>query len=598
MSEILDQKLKRLPKAKQKLWAKRHTAEHVLTQAMLSLYKGLKMAMGPATEDGFYFDFDYDGKITEEDFPIIEKEMQKIVDQNLPLKKKVLAVKDARKLFRGNKYKKEWLDEIEKRGEKATVYWTSNVFVDLCAGPHVNTTGEIGAFKLLSIAGAYWRGDEKNKMLTRIYGTSFHNQKELKSYLKRLEEARKHDHRRIGKDLDLFIFSKTVGKGLPLFTPKGSIIRRELERFIVDEEIKKGYSHVYTPHLANVALFKKSGHYPYYKDSMYPIMEVDDEKLILRPMTCPHHFELYLSKPRSYKELPLRIAELASQFRYEKSGELTGLIRARLFCLADAHIICKKDQAKDEINDVLALIDFVAKTLGFKKRIDYKFRLSKGNRKDTKKYYKDDKAWDFAESILRKALIKRKAPYYEAEDEAAFYGPKIDVQMKNTLGKEETAFTVQYDFVMPKRFNLVYIDKDGNKKEAVVIHRSSVGALERVVALLIEKHKGAFPVWLAPVQAIVLPITKRNNKFAKSIEKALLKINIRANIDDRNETLQAKIRDAQIEKIPYMLIVGDKEESKNKISLRLRNEKDLGLLSLNQFIKRISKKIEDKSLDL
>jgi len=598
MSEILDEKLKKLSKGKQNLWAKRHTAEHVLTQAMLNLFKGLKMAMGPATEDGFYFDFDYDKKITEEDFSKIEKEMQIIVNENLPLKKQTLAVKEARKLFRGNSYKKEWLDEIEKRGEKATVYWTGDKFVDLCAGPHVKSTGEIGAFKLLSIAGAYWRGDENNKMLTRIYGTSFGSQKELKSYLKRLEEAKKRDHRRIGKDLDLFVFSDLVGKGLPLFTAKGSIIRRELERFIVDEEVKRGYSHVYTPHLAKVDLYKKSGHYPYYKNSMYPFMEVDNEKLILRPMTCPHHFELYLSKPRSYKELPLRIAELASQFRYEKSGELTGLMRVRLFCLADAHIICKKDQAKSEIDKVLSLIEFVAKSLGLKKRIDYRFRLSKGDRKDTEKFFKDNKAWDFAEDVLRKALIKRKAPYYEVEGEAAFYGPKIDVQMKNVLGKENTAFTVQYDFVMPKRFNLTYVDKDGEKKEAIVIHRSSIGALERVIAFLIEKYKGAFPVWLSPVQAKILPITQRNIKYANSVVNKLLKENIRAEVDDRSETLQAKIRNAQIQKIPYMLIVGDKEESKNKVSLRLRSEKDLGRLSINQFLKRINKKIEDKALDL
>jgi threonyl-tRNA synthetase len=383
-----------------------------------------------------------------------------------------------------------------------------------------------------------------------------------------------------------------------MFTKKGSVIRRELERFIVDEEIKRGYDHVHTPDIANVELYEKSGHYPYYKDSMYPVMQVGDERLILRPMTCPHHFQLYASRPRSYKELPMRIAELASQYRYEKSGELTGLIRVRLFCLADAHIICQKDKAEEEIDGVLDLIDYVAKVLGLKKGKDYRYRLSMGDRKDDKKYYKDDKAWDFAEEVLRKALKKRKAPFYEEEGEAAFYGPKIDVQMKNVLEKEETAFTVQYDFVMPKRFNLKYIDKDGKDKEPVIIHRSSIGALERVLALLIEHHAGNFPVWLSPVQVKVLPITERNIKYAKSIGEKIKAENIRVEIDERNETLPAKIRNAQLEKVPYMLIVGDKEEKNKKVSLRLRTEKDLGETSLKIFIEKVKKNITEKSLKL
>jgi len=598
MSLTQDKKLESLSKKEQQLWAMRHSAEHVLTQAMLKLYPGLKMAMGPATGEGFYFDFDYEDKISEENFAAIEAEMKKIIKKNLPFKKKIISVSEAKKLFKGNEYKQEWLDEIEERKEKATVYWTSDEFVDLCAGPHVSSTGEIGPFKLLSVAGAYWRGDEKNKMLTRIYGTVYSTQKELDNYLSRVEEAKKRDHRKLGKELDLFVFSELVGKGLPMFTKKGSVIRRELERFIVDEEIKRGYDHVHTPDIANVALYEKSGHYPYYKDSMYPVMKVGDERLILRPMTCPHHFQLYARRPRSYKELPMRIAELASQYRYEKSGELSGLIRVRHFCLADAHIICQKDKAEEEIDGVLDLIDYVAKVLGLKKGKDYRYRLSKGDRKDNKKYYRDDKAWDFAEEVLRKALKKRKAPFYEAEGEAAFYGPKIDIQMKNVLEKEETAFTVQYDFVMPKRFNLKYIDKDGKDKEPVIIHRSSIGALERVLALLIEHHAGNFPVWLSPVQVKVLPITERNIKYAISIGEKLKAENIRVEIDERNETLPAKIRNAQLEKVPYMLIVGDKEEKSKKISLRLRSEKDLGAMTLKTFIERAKKNIKEKSLKL
>jgi len=581
-----------------KLLTMRHSAEHILTQTMLKLYPGLKMAMGPATEDGFYFDFDYRGKISEDAFPKIEAEMKKIIQKNLLFKKKFISLKEARKLFKDNEYKQEWLDEVEKRKEKASVYWTGDEFVDLCKGPHLKSTGEIGPFKLLSVAGAYWHGDEKNKMLTRIYGTCFANKKELDEYLKQLEEAKKRDHRKLGKELDLFVFSDLVGKGLPLFTKKGAVIRRELERFIVDEEIKRGYDHVYTPDIAKVELYEKSGHYPYYKDSMYPVMQVDEERLILRPMTCPHHFQLYASRPRSYRELPIRIAELANQYRYEKSGELSGLIRVRLFSLADAHIICRKDQAEAEIDSVLNLIEYIAKVLGLKPEKDFLYRLSKGDRADNKKFYKNDAAWDFAEEILEKSLKKHKCPFFEAEGEAAFYGPKIDVQIKNVLGKEETAFTVQYDFVMPKRFNLKYIDRDGKEKEPVVIHRSSIGALERVIAFLIEHYAGAFPLWFTPVQVKILPITERNIEYANSLADKLKRENIRVEVDDRNETLAAKIRDAQLEKVAYMLIVGDKEEQSKKASLRLRSEKDLGLIDIDKFIRTTLEKIKTKSLDL
>jgi threonyl-tRNA synthetase len=404
------------------------------------------------------------------------------------------------------------------------------------------------------------------------------------------------DHKILGRELDLFTFSEVVGKGLPLWTSKGAAIRRELERFIVDEEIKRGYSHVYTPDIANLDLYKKSGHYPYYKESMYAPIVIDDEEYMLRPMTCPHHFELYLSKPRSYRELPMRIAEIAKLYRYEQSGELMGLQRVRSFCLSDAHIVTQKENAEDEISKVLDLIEYFTSVLGLVKDKDYSYRLSLGDRKDEKKYFKDDKAWDAAEEILRNALKKRKTKFVEAEGEAAFYGPKIDIQMVNANGKEDTAFTVQYDFVMPKRFELTFINEKGEKEEPVVIHRSGIGAIERTIAFLIEKYKGAFPTWLSPVQVKVLAITERNVGYAKKIAQELLENKIRVELDDRNETLGAKIRDAQEEKVSYMLIVGDRDEKARVVSARSRDGKDHGQMNLAEFIKNIKEEIETKAL--
>lgn len=579
------------------LEAMRHSCEHVLHLAMQNLYPKLKKAMGPATNEGFYFDFDLVQKVSEDDFPRIEKEMQRLINSDLPMKRSYISIDEAKRIFKNNPYKLEWIDEIEKRGEKVSIYEMGSEDLDLCSGPHIKSIGLIKAFKLLSIAGAYWHGDEKNKMLTRIYGTCFSSKRELDEFLKAQEEAEASDHRKIGKDLDLFVFSDLVGKGLPLLTEKGATIRRELERFVVDEEIKRGYKHVSTPVLAKTDLFKKSGHYPYYKDTMYPPMKIDEEELILRPMTCPHHFMLYKSRLHSYKELPLRIAEISPQFRYEKSGELTGLMRVRTFCLADAHIVAKKNQAKEVIKEVLELIDFINSKLGFVKGRDYHYRLSLGDRKDEKKYYKDDKSWDYAEKVLRSVLKETKAPYFETENEAAFYGPKIDIQFKKISGKEETAFTVQYDFVMPKRFDLTFINEKGREEEPIVIHRSSIGALERTMAFLIEKYKGNFPTWLTPVQVKVLPITERNIACGTEVLKKLRTEGLRAELDDRNETLQAKIRDAQLAKVAYMLIVGDREEKANSVSVRKRNGQDLGSQDLGEFIKDIKKEIEKKIIN-
>ena len=577
----------------------RHSAEHILTQAMESLYPKILKAMGPATEDGFYFDVDLNGvEISEKDFSKIEKEMQKIIKENLPITRKEVSVEEAKKLFKDNPYKQEWLGEIEAKSEKPTVYWTGNDFVDLCEGPHVKSTGEIKAFKLLSIAGAYWHGDEKNKMLSRIYGTAFPTQKELDEYLKKLEEIKMNDHRKLGSELNLFIFAEEVGRGLPLFTEKGTTIIRELENFVIKEEIKRGYKHVNTPDLAKIKLYEISGHYPYYKNTMYPVMKVDDDELVLRPMTCPHHFMLYKSQIRSYKDLPLRIAEIGKLYRYEKSGELTGLIRLRGFCLADSHIFVNEKGALEEIKNVIDLIDYAVGVLGFEKGKDYFYRLSLGNADNKEKYFQDPKNWKKGESVLRQVLNEINAPYYEAKDEAAFYGPKIDIQMKNILGKEETAFTVQYDLCLPKRFELKFINEKGKEEQPVVIHRSSIGAIERTLAFLIEKYAGAFPVWLSPVQVQIIPISEKHFDYAKKLERDFNLANIRVQSDLRNETMQAKIRDAQIQKIPYMVIAGDRELKEKTISVRFRDGRNTNGIRFEDFIEKVKKTINDKSLKL
>ncbi len=598
----------------------RHSTAHLLAAAILELYPEAKLAIGPSIENGFYYDIDFSSKgrsasggvevkVSEEDFPKIEKKMKDLISTWKSFEREELSEKDAKAQYKQNPYKEELIEEFTEKGKKKvgfyksvgskSSYFDGREYWDLCKGGHVeNPSEEIKYFKLLSVAGAYWRGSEKNKMLTRIYGTIFPSQEELDNYIKQQDEAKESDHRKIGKELDLFVFSDLVGAGLPLFTEKGATVRRELERFVQDEEIRRGYKHVITPVMAKTELYKTSGHYPYYKDTMYPVMKVDEDELILRPMTCPHHFMLYKNKPRSYKELPLRYAELSPQFRYEKSGELSGLMRVRIFCLADAHIITQVENAENEIKHVLELIDFVNETLGMKKGEDYRYRLSLGDRKDSKKYYKDDKAWDIAEETLRKVLKESGSPYFEAEGEAAFYGPKIDVQVKKVTGKEETAFTVQYDFVMPKRFGMTFIDSEGKEVQPIVVHRSSIGAFERTMAFLIEKYKGNFPVWLSPIQVKILPITERNLEYCSELLKRLNKESIRVELDDRNEKLGAKIRNAQLEKIPYMLIVGDKEQDAKKVAVRLRNGKDLGQIDLDKFIEIVKDMVSNKSLDL
>ena len=573
----------------------RHSTSHILAYAVKKLFTDVKFAIGPNIEDGFYYDFDLGNKsFTPEDLPKIEKKMAEIIKQKLDFKKSELPTKEALKKMTGQPYKMELIKDLEKEGEKKVSFYTVGEFTDLCRGPHVNNTKELGVFKLMKIAGAYWRGDEKNKMLQRIYGTAFETKEELEDYLKMIEEAEKRDHRKIGKDLKLFVFSDLIGKGLPTFGPKGATIKRELERFTIDEELKRGYHHVITPDLAKVDLYLKSGHYPYYKDTMYPIMKIDEEELILKPMTCPHHFMFYKSEPHSYRDLPYRIGEIAHQYRYEKSGELSGLTRVRMFCLADAHIIAAKDQAKQVIKEVLELIDFINETLGLVKGKDYRYRLSLGDRADTKKYYKDDNAWDYAENVLREVLTEVKAPFYEAANEAAFYGPKIDIQVKKVSGSEETAFTVQYDFVMPERFDLTFINKDGKEERPIVIHRSSIGCLERTMAFLIEHYGGAFQTWLSPTQAIIIPVSEKFNGYGEKVSAELKQAGVRVELDNSDESLGKRIREAEKQKTPYILVVGEKEMKDKSVAIRKRGEGDLGAQKMEKFVEMIMEEIKKK----
>jgi len=576
---------------------KRHSAAHILAMAVLDLHPDAKLGIGPVIDDGFYYDFETENPITEDELKKIEKKMKKLISQNIDFEKSELPINEARAKFEkeNQKYKVEIIDDLASAGEETVSIYKSKDFEDLCRGPHVENSKEINAkaLKITRLAGAYWKSDQDREQLTRIYGVLFNTREELDDYNKRLIEAKKRDHRKIGKDLDLFTFSDTVGKGLPMLTEKGATIRRVLERFIVDEEIKRGYKHVYTQDIAKISLYEKSGHYPYYKDSMYSPIEIDDEQFMLRPMTCPHHYELYLRKPHSYRELPVRYAELAKLYRYEQSGELSGLMRVRSFTLADAHIFCADaNQAGDEISRALDLIDFIAEKFGLKMGEDYWYTLSLGDRTDEKKYFKDDAAWDTAEDILRNILENRDCHFTEEANEAAFYGPKIDVQMKNVSGKEDTAFTVQYDFVMPKRFNLVYTNEQGEEQETIVVHRSSIGALERIMAFLIEHYAGAFPLWLAPVQVVIIPVSDKFNDYGREVLERLQHEGIRVELDNDSETLGKRVRVAQKAKVPYMLVVGEKEMTDKTIAVRSRDNGDEGVISIDDFVKNIKEVIK------
>ncbi len=568
------------------LYRLRHSAAHLLAQAVLELYPGAKLGIGPPIENGFYYDFDLPRPISEDDLPKIEAKMREIAERNLDIVRIETSREEARQLIEGIgqvPYKLELLDAIPE-GETISFYRQDD-FIDLCRGPHVQNTGEIKHFKLLSIAGAYWRGDERNKMLTRIYGTAFFTQEELEDYLHRLEEAKKRDHRKLGRELGLFMIAPEVGPGLPMLLPKGATIRRVLEEFILQEELKAGYLHVRTPEIANLNLYRLSGHYPYYKDSMYPPMVFEDgEELILRPMNCPHHFLIYKSEPRSYRDLPLRLAELGTVYRYEKSGELSGLIRVRCFTINDAHVFLRPEQIKAEVQHNIELIQKVYRRLNL---TDFWYRLSLRDPENKEKYIDDDPMWEMAETALRDALDELGLEYIAVKGEAAFYGPKLDVEVRDCLGREWTISTVQLDFLMAHRFDLEYTGEDGKPHRPVIIHRAPIGSFERMMGFLIEHYAGAFPFWLAPVQVAILPIADRHLDYARQVHERLREVGFRAELDARRETLGYKIRHHQTQKVPYMLIVGDKEVEGNLVAVRSRETGDLGQMTLDALIERL-----------
>ncbi|MDY5059320.1 threonine--tRNA ligase [Staphylococcus simulans] len=569
------------PGSEEALEVLRHSTAHLMAQALKRLYGDVKFGVGPVIEGGFYYDFDTDAKISSDDFPEIEKTMKQIVNENHKIERKVVSREEAKEFFKDDPYKQELIDAIPE-DENVTLY-TQGEFTDLCRGVHVPSTSKIKEFKLLSTAGAYWRGDSNNKMLQRIYGTAFFDKKELKAHLKMLEERKERDHRKIGKELDLFMNSQLVGAGLPLWLPNGATIRREIERYIVDKEVSLGYDHVYTPVLANVDLYKTSGHWDHYQDDMFPPMKLDEtEEMVLRPMNCPHHMMIYKNKPHSYRELPIRIAELGTMHRYEASGAVSGLQRVRGMTLNDAHIFVRPDQIKEEFKRVVELVQEVYKDFGFE---NYSFRLSYRDPEDTEKYFDDDEMWNKAEAMLKEAVDEMNLPYEEAVGEAAFYGPKLDVQVKTAMGKEETLSTVQLDFLLPERFDLAYIGKDGEEHRPVVIHRGVVSTMERFVAFLTEETKGAFPTWLAPMQVEIIPVNvDLHYDYARQIQDELKSQGVRVEIDDRNEKMGYKIREAQMHKIPYQLVIGDKEIENNEVNVRKYGSKDQETVEKDEFI--------------
>ena len=559
----------------------RHSTAHLMAQALKRIYGDVKFGVGPVIEGGFYYDFDMDEKVSSDDFEKIEKTMKQIVNENYKIERKVVSREEAKDFFKDDPYKLELIDAIPE-DENVTLY-SQGEFTDLCRGVHVPSTSKIKEFKLLSTAGAYWRGDSDNKMLQRIYGTAFFDKKELKAHLEMLEERRERDHRRIGKDLELFTNNQLVGAGLPLWLPNGATIRREIERYIVDKEVSMGYDHVYTPVLANVELYKTSGHWDHYRDDMFPPMKLDEtEEMVLRPMNCPHHMMVYNNKPHSYRELPIRIAELGTMHRYEASGAVSGLQRVRGMTLNDSHIFVRPDQIKDEFKRVVHMIQDVYEDFGFE---DYTFRLSYRDPEDKEKYMDDDDMWNKAESMLKEAVDEMGLPYVEAIGEAAFYGPKLDVQVKTAMGKEETLSTAQLDFLLPERFDLSYIGSDGENHRPVVIHRGVVSTMERFVAFLTEETKGAFPTWLAPKQVEIIPVNvDLHYDYARNLQDELKSQGVRVEIDDRNEKMGYKIREAQMQKIPYQIVVGDKEVENNEVNVRKYGSQDQETIERDEFI--------------
>jgi len=585
----------------------RHSLAHLLAMAVLEYDPDVKLAIGPTIENGFYYDFEFSKDKTPdpENLPIFKAKMQKLISENLDFKHIETNEKDARKRFKDQPYKLELIDEFVKSGEKLTMYSTcphgtsyklqaTSCFIDLCRGGHVDSTKKIDpqAFSLTHIAGAYWRGNEKNTMLTRIYGVAFATKKELNEYFTQQEEAKKRDHKKLGKELDLFFIDEEVGKGLPMWTPKGTIIKYELENFTRELERKYNYEHIATPYLGGEKLYQTSGHLDHFKENMYAPIDMDGDIVYLRPMACPHHIKMYMRKPVSYRDMPIRYAEIADYNRYEKSGELMGMIRVRKFELTDAHIFVDPEELKEEFKQVCSLVREGLEKLGIAEKVSYRF--SKHDPNDKHKYFSDEKLWAKAEQTMKEALDEIGCTYDEIVGEAAFYGPKLDVQIKNVNGKEDTIFTAQIDFLLPEKFDLTYTDKNGEKKRPVMIHRSAIGALERTFAFLIEHYAGAFPLWLSPVHIKVLPISEAHKEYANKIFKLLKENDIRAELDTSDETLGKKIRKTKLEKIPYFLVIGDKEIAEKKVKVESRDGDTVGTMAIEDLIKKLKEEIAKK----
>jgi threonyl-tRNA synthetase len=578
-------------KGKEVYW---HSTSHLMAHAIVSLYPEAKFGVGPAIENGFYYDFDINTKLSENDLRTIENKMLEIAQEDNSFERVELTKNKAISFFeeKGDQYKLEILSGIDEKDETISIY-NEGKFTDLCTGPHLPSAGKIKYIKLLSVSGSYWRGDENNKQLQRIYGISFPKKKMLDEYLEKLEEAKRRDHRKLGKELELFLISNNVGSGLPIWLPKGTILRETLENYLREEQRKRGYQPVITPHIGNINLYKTSGHYPYYKDSQFPPIELEDgkEQYLLKPMNCPHHFQIYASKPRSYRDLPIRLAEFGTVYRYEQSGELNGLTRVRSFAVDDSHIFVREDQLKDEVCNVIELIQVVFSQMGFK---DFVTQLSFRD-DNSEKYGGDIKMWERAQKEIKEAADEMKLNYVLALGEAAFYGPKIDFMVKDALGRKWQLGTVQVDYVMPERFDLQYVGNDGQKHRPVVIHRAPFGSLERFIGVLIEHYAGEFPLWLAPIQTVVIPVSQHFLDYGKTVFDELKKNGIRVELDDRNEKIGYKIREWETQKIPYMLIVGEKEREANSVSVRKHKEGDKGALSLSEFIDNIKDIIKNKS---
>lgn len=576
-----------------------HTASHVMAQAVKRLYPNAKLTIGPAIENGFYYDFDVDTHFTQDDLDKIEKEMKVIIKENYPIERFELPADEAIKLMeeKGEPYKIELIKEHSEKGEPISFY-KQGEFTELCAGPHIPEMKVIKAFKLTNCTGAYWRGDEKNKMLCRVYGIAFPKASMLEDYLNALEEAKKRDHNKLGRELELFTTVDYIGQGLPILLPKGTKIIQTLQRWVEDEEAKRGWQLTKTPLMAKSDLYKISGHWDHYKDGMFVMgdEEKDKEVFALRPMTCPFQYQAYLNRPRSYRDLPLRYDETSTLFRNEASGEMHGLIRVRQFTISEGHLMCRPDQLEDEFKACLELTNYMMETIGLKEDLTYRFSLWDPN--DREKYLGTEEQWDEAQSKMKNILDDLGVDYKVGIGEAAFYGPKLDIQIKNVFGKEDTLVTIQIDQMLAEKFGMEYVDKDGIKKNPYIIHRTSIGCYERTLALLIEKYAGAFPTWLAPVQVKLLPIADRHLDYLLEAKKALEAKGIRCEVDDRSEKIGFKIRSAQLEKVPYMLLAGDKDIENNTVSLRTRSGGDKGAMSLDEFVEKIVAEVESKSLEL